>query len=97
MCGLHNDYVLNSNTNTNTKPEENNNNSYYRNFKQSIKSKDTPATYNYQLKMFMKYKQFTDFSQLIEGRSDKEIENLLLDCSVKFFEFLIKFGVPFLC
>jgi integrase len=52
---------------------------YYRNFKQSIKSKETFITYDHRLKAFMKYKQFNDFAQLIEDKSIKEIEGDIID------------------
>jgi hypothetical protein len=50
---------------------------YYRNFKQSIKSKYTFLSYNHQLKTFMKYMGVADgqYSQLIEGKHPKLIES----------------------
>jgi integrase len=49
---------------------------YYRNFKQSIKSKYTLESYNEKLRAFMKYNGIptTDFASLIEGKDIKEIE-----------------------
>ena len=50
---------------------------YYRNFKQSIKSKFTFLSYNHQLKTFMKYMGIAEgrYSQLIEGKDPKVIES----------------------
>jgi hypothetical protein len=49
---------------------------YYRNFKQSIKSKYTLESYNEKLRAFTKYNGIptTDFASLIEGKDIKEIE-----------------------
>src|ERR1041385_6116468 len=49
---------------------------YYRNFKESIKSKYTFDTYNSRLKVFMRFigLNTTDFSSLIEGKDTREIE-----------------------
>jgi integrase len=49
---------------------------YYRNFNESIKTKDTLESYNSRLKAFMKYKGISlgDFASLIEGKHTREIE-----------------------
>ncbi|MFL6319380.1 MAG: hypothetical protein ACJ72Q_02815 [Nitrososphaeraceae archaeon] len=49
---------------------------YYRNFKESIKSKDTVITYDHKLKIYMKHMGFGEgqYSQLIDGKGIKEIE-----------------------
>jgi site-specific recombinase XerD len=54
---------------------------YYRNFKQSIKSKYTFLSYNYQLKAYMKYMGMAggEYSQLIEGKYPKLIESDIID------------------
>jgi integrase len=54
---------------------------YYRNFKQSIKSKDTFVTYDHRLKAFMKYRGLGEgqYSQLIEGKDIKVIEAEIID------------------
>jgi integrase len=46
---------------------------YYRNFKQSIKSKDTFVTYDYKLKDYMKYKRIPqgEHSQLVIQQGDR--------------------------
>ncbi|MFL6398368.1 MAG: hypothetical protein ACJ72J_02155 [Nitrososphaeraceae archaeon] len=54
---------------------------YSRNFKQSIKSKDTFNSYNQMLKVFMRYKG-TDknkFDELIEGKDIRIIEADIID------------------
>jgi hypothetical protein len=54
---------------------------YYRNFKQSIRSKDTFLTYDHRLKAFMKYRRIAEgqYSQLIEGKDVKQIEAEIID------------------
>ena len=54
---------------------------YYRKFKQSIKSKDTFVTYDHRLKSYMKYKGIAEgqYSQLIEGKDVKQIEEEITD------------------
>jgi hypothetical protein len=54
---------------------------YYRRFKEAIKSKDTFLSYSYQLKVYMKYRRIADgeYSQLIEGKDARTIEDDLID------------------
>jgi hypothetical protein len=54
---------------------------YYRNFKQSIKSKLTLVSYDQRLKAFMKYKGIlaSDYAVLIEGKDVREIEADIID------------------
>jgi site-specific recombinase XerD len=56
------------------KPED-----YYRNFKESIKSKETLDSYDRKLKAFMKYKRITDFARLIEDKDTRQIESDIID------------------
>jgi site-specific recombinase XerD len=58
------------------KPED-----YYRNFKESIKSKETLDSYDRKLKAFMKYKGIpaTDFASLIEEKDTRQIESDMID------------------
>jgi hypothetical protein len=50
---------------------------YYRRFKEAIKSKDTFLSYNYQLKVHMKYRGIADgqYFQLIEDKDTRTIED----------------------
>ncbi|MFL6340159.1 MAG: hypothetical protein ACJ72U_01260 [Nitrososphaeraceae archaeon] len=54
---------------------------YYRNFKQSIKSKETFSSYNQMLKVFMSYKGIdkNKFDKLIEGKDIRIIEADIID------------------
>ena len=54
---------------------------YYKNFKQSIKAKDTFNSYNQKLKTFMKYKNITetDFASLIQDKDTRQIEADIID------------------
>jgi adenylate cyclase class IV len=54
---------------------------YYRNFKQSIRSKETLRSYDNKLSSFMTFKGTPagQYSQLIEGKSVKEIESDVID------------------
>lgn len=56
---------------------------YYRNFKQSIKSKDTFVTYDHKLKAYMKYRGFTEYSQLIEGKDARLMASVCSSLSYK--------------
>ena len=52
---------------------------YYRWFKQSIKSKETFVTYDHRLKSYMRYRNYTEFSQLIgsgQGNKDKDVKEI---------------------
>jgi hypothetical protein len=54
---------------------------HYRNFKQSIKSKDLFLSYDGKLKAFMKHRGFNEnqYSQLIEGKDIRQIEADIID------------------
>ncbi|MFL6454818.1 MAG: hypothetical protein ACJ71J_15000 [Nitrososphaeraceae archaeon] len=54
---------------------------YYRRFKEAIKSKDTFLSYNYQLKVYMKYRGIADgqYFQLIEDKDTRTIEDDIID------------------
>jgi hypothetical protein len=52
---------------------------YYRNFKETTKSKETFVTYDHRLKAYIKYRNFTEYSQLIEGKDVKQIEDEIAD------------------
>ncbi|MFL6441587.1 MAG: hypothetical protein ACJ702_06490, partial [Nitrososphaeraceae archaeon] len=54
---------------------------YYRRFKEAIKSKDTFLSYNYQLKVYIKYRGIADgqYFQLIEDKDTRTIEDDIID------------------
>lgn len=52
---------------------------YYSNFKNSIKASETLQSYNYRLDNYMKYRNNTEHSQLIESKDIKVIENEVIE------------------
>ena len=72
-----------------TYPLNNESEVYYRKFKQSIKSKEKFVTYDHRLKAYMKYRNFTEFSQLIEGGSGEGNNKDIKDIEDEIIDFII--------
>ena len=52
---------------------------YYSNFKSSCRTKDTLKTYDHKLHLYMKWKEYTKYAELIEGRTSREIEQDIIN------------------